>query len=107
MGSANAYSKTNSQWELTCAAFIVQQGQSDLLEVVRARRTAGGLAADWMAGNRRATKMPIIAMTTSSSTSVKPRDFPVRIMNLPHQCGGRIMILQNRAEIKERAPALP
>src|SRR4051812_18999869 len=38
-----------------------------------ARRAAS--RADWIAGSNNATRIPIMAMTTSSSTSVKPRWF--------------------------------
>jgi hypothetical protein len=36
--------------------------------------------AAWTAGSNSATKIPIIAMTTSNSISVKPRGFVVRVL---------------------------
>ena len=43
-----------------------------LTEVIRAGRTAAALCADWTAGNSKPIKIPMMATTTSSSTSVKP-----------------------------------
>ena len=46
--------------------------ESKLLEIVLTLRTAGRLTGRLTAGNNRAIKMPMIAITTNNSTSVKP-----------------------------------
>ena len=56
---------------------IVVQGDAELLEVIAALRSAGRLAAACTAGRSSATSTPMMAMTTSSSTSVKPCGDPV------------------------------
>ena len=52
---------------------IIVEGQADLLEVVDALAAASGLRAAWTAGRSRAIRTAMIAITTSSSISVKPR----------------------------------
>jgi hypothetical protein len=48
------------------------EGQADLLEVVDALAAARGLAGLCTAGNSRAIRTAMMAMTTSNSISVKP-----------------------------------
>jgi len=58
--------------ELQCTQ-MVMRCQRQLVEVVRTLRTSGKLPERLeIAGKRRATSIPIIAITTKSSTSVKP-----------------------------------
>ena len=53
---------------------VAEAGQADFLRLLLhcVRRAAS--RADWMAGSKSATRMPMIAMTTSSSTSVNAAD---------------------------------
>ena len=63
---------------------VVLQRQANLLELVRARVAAGRLRAAWIAGSSRATNTPMMAITTSNSTRVNPRDLDlVTISHLP------------------------
>ncbi len=57
--------------EVLVPVVVHAQSQQDLLHVVR---TANGAASRkaCTAGNNRAIKIPMIAITTSNSTSVKP-----------------------------------
>ena len=53
--------------------FVIERGQTQLLEVVarlQLRRAAS--RADCTAGNNNPMRIPMMAITTSSSTSVKP-----------------------------------
>ena len=50
--------------------------QAELFEIVLTAIAAGGFGAAWTAGKSDATKTPIIAITTSRSTSLKPPYFP-------------------------------
>ena len=52
--------------------FVVGEGQAELFQVVGALGTPGRLRADCTAGNNSAIKTAMMAMTTSSSISVKP-----------------------------------
>ena len=51
---------------------MVERGQRELLEIIRALLRRADSRAAWIAGNNSATRMPMIAMTTNSSTNVKP-----------------------------------
>ena len=51
---------------------VMQEAQGKLLEVVLALGNPRRLARACTAGSSSAIKMPMIVMTTSSSTSVKP-----------------------------------
>ena len=54
---------------------ILLGSQAKLLQVVLARGSVGRLEPqDWTAGKSRATRTPMMAMTTKSSISVKPVD---------------------------------
>ncbi len=53
-------------------AQVVVAGQPDLLEVVVALRPRAASRAAWTAGNKRAIRTAMMAMTTSSSINVKP-----------------------------------
>jgi hypothetical protein len=55
------------------------QGEADLLEVVRALGAASASRAACTAGNSKAIKTAMIAITTKSSMSVKPRRIRFRM----------------------------
>ena len=59
------------------------QSDADLMQIVQAGDPSGGLAADCTAGNKIAIKTPMIVMTTSNSTSEKPRRASLSAL-LPH-----------------------
>ena len=61
-------------WQKAIGRFVLQRRQRELLDVVgalRVRRAAS--RADCTAGNNSPIRMPMIVITTSNSTSVKPR----------------------------------
>ena len=62
---------------------VAVKRQGDLLEVVAALHSPRGSLAACTAGNSIATRMPMIAMTTSSSTRVNPRRLASQVWNLP------------------------
>ena len=54
------------------AVLVVQAGQGGLLQIVLTLQQPGRLAGGLTAGSSNAIKMPMIVITTSNSTSVKP-----------------------------------
>jgi len=48
----------------------IKAGQPQLLEIVLTLERRAASRAAWIAGNNKATNMPMMAMTTSSSTRV-------------------------------------
>ena len=53
-------------------AFVISEGQAELLHVVGALDAAGRLACGLHGGQQKPIKTAMMAMTTSSSISVKP-----------------------------------
>ena len=56
----------------TLLVSLICDRQANVFEVVLALTSAGGFPRRLMAGSNRATKIPMIAITTSNSTRVKP-----------------------------------
>jgi hypothetical protein len=50
---------------------VVVQSQAKLLQLVGTRHPRAASRADWTAGKSNATSTPMMAITTSNSTSVK------------------------------------
>ena len=59
-------------WKTRIGTQVIVKRQANLLHVVYALGAPGRFAQDCTAGNNSATNMPMMAITTSSSTSVKP-----------------------------------
>ena len=68
---------------------IVMQGDAKLLQIISALRAAGGFAAAWTAGSKRAIKMLIIAMTTSNSIIVNAGRIGSGVLGLASGVKGR------------------
>ena len=68
--------------ENAVGALIVGQREADLLQVVDALGAAAGFAPAWTAGSNKPINTAMIAMTTSNSMSVKPRDLDSRWIHL-------------------------
>ena len=61
--------------EVTLRIVEILDRQAQLLEIVRALGAAGRFGAACTAGSKRPIKMPMMAITTSSSTKVNPFTF--------------------------------
>ncbi len=64
----------SARHEATVGALVVHDAEGELLQIVGTLGAAGRLRAAWTAGRSRAIKTAMIAMTTSNSIRVKPRD---------------------------------
>ena len=63
-----------------CAGVVVVHGEADLLELLMHWDRRAASRADCTAGSRREIRTAIMAITTSSSISVKPRRVPLSSM---------------------------
>ena len=63
-------------------AEVVVERHADLPDVVDALRALAASRAALIAGSNKATKIAMMAITTSNSTSVKPRSLDLDIYNL-------------------------
>ena len=72
-GGAEVERELDALREAAIGVVVVARRQGDLLEVVGALHAPGGLTSCWTAGSSSPIRTAMIAMTTRSSISVKPR----------------------------------
>jgi len=63
----------STRGETPVLSLVAEDGQPDLLKVVAALGIPADSRADWTAGNNMAIRMPMMVITTSSSTYVNAK----------------------------------